>query len=167
MDIGGIYVVSGEVFAHLFGHSLGDGGDEDALVAFDALLDFFHQIVYLIGGGADFNDGIEEACGTYELFDDEASALLEFVFFGGSRDVYGLRGEALKFFEGEGAVVACGWESESVVDEVSLARLVASVHGSYLWDGLVALVYDEEKVFREKVEETVWALAFLTAVEVA
>ena len=61
-------VVAGEVF----GHALGEGGDEDAFVALGAVADFGEQVVDLAFDGADFDFGIDEAGGADDLLDDDA-----------------------------------------------------------------------------------------------
>jgi hypothetical protein len=61
-------VVAGEVL----GHALGEGGDEDALVAFGAVADFGEKVVDLAFDGANFDLGIDEAGGADDLLDDDA-----------------------------------------------------------------------------------------------
>ena len=61
-------VVAGEVL----GHALGEGGDEDALVALGAVADLGEQVVDLAFDGADFDFGIDEAGGADDLLDDDA-----------------------------------------------------------------------------------------------
>ena len=76
-------------------------------------------------------------------------------------------GEFAKLLKFERAVVERGGESETVVDQTLFARAVAAVHRADLWHADVALVDDEQKVFWEKVEQTVGAHARLATVEVA
>ena len=61
-------VVAGEIL----GHALGEGGDEDALVALGAVADFGEEIVDLAFDGTDFDFGIDEAGGANDLLDDDS-----------------------------------------------------------------------------------------------
>ncbi len=62
----------GVVVGEVFGHALGEGGDEDALVALGAVADFGEQVVDLAFDGADFDLRVDEAGGADDLFDDDA-----------------------------------------------------------------------------------------------
>ncbi len=145
-------VVAGEVF----GHALGERGDEHALVAFGAVANLGEQIVDLAFDGADFDLGIDEAGGADDLLDDDAGGLGELVRAGRGGDVDGLVDAVLELLELERAVVARGGQAETVVDEVLLAALVAVPHAVHLRNGGVALV-DEERGSRAGNSRAAWA----------
>ncbi len=68
-------VVAGEVF----GHALGESGDEDALIFCGAVADLGEEIVDLAFDGADFDYRIDEAGGADNLFDDDTGGFGELV----------------------------------------------------------------------------------------
>ncbi len=80
-------VVAGEVF----GHALGEGGDEDALVVFAARsrISASRSSIWPLTGRIS-TCGIDEAGGADDLFDDYAGGLGEFVGAGRGGDVDGL-----------------------------------------------------------------------------
>ena len=63
-----------EVVGEVFGGAFGEGGDEDALAALDALAAEFDGFVDLAFEGFDGDDGVEEAGGADDLLDDEGFA---------------------------------------------------------------------------------------------
>jgi hypothetical protein len=156
-------VVAGEVF----GHALGEGGDEDALIFFGAVTDFGEEVVDLALDGANFYYRVDEAGGADDLFDDYSCGFGEFVRAGSGGDVDDLAGAGFELFEAKGAVVHCGWEAEAVVYEVLFAAAVAVPHAVELRDGDVGLVDEEEVVLGEVVEERGWGFAGEAAGEVA
>ncbi len=72
-----------EVFGEIFGHFLGERGDEYAVAAIDDGFDFGDGVIDLAHGGMDIEDGIEQAGGADDLFDDFAFGLFDFVVTGG------------------------------------------------------------------------------------
>ena len=132
-----------------------------------AVADLGEEVVDLAFDGADFDDGVDEAGGADDLFDDYAGGFGEFVGAGGGGDVDDLAGAGFELFEAEGAVVHGAGEAEAVVDEVLFAAAVAVPHAVELRDGDVGLVDEEEVVLGEVVEECGWGFAGETAGEVA
>ena len=157
----------GVVVGEVFGHALGEGGDEDALIFGGAVADLGEEVVDLTFDGPDFDGGVDEAGGSDDLLDDDAGGFGEFVWAGSGGDVDDLSGAGLELLEAEGAVVHGGGETEAVVDEVLLAGAVAVPHAVELGDGDVGLVDEDEEVFWEVVEQGGWGLAGEAAGEVA
>jgi len=62
-------------------------------------------------------------------------------------------------------VVVGAGQAEAIVDQALLAGSVAIIHGSKLGQGLVALVYNQQKVVGKIVQKAVWRLARQAAVE--
>jgi len=156
-----------EELGELLGHALGEGGDEGALAALDAQLDFLHEVVDLVVGGAHLDGRVEQAGGADDLVDDNAFGAHQLVVGGRGADVNGLRRQGFELVEGERTVVAGGRQAEAVLDEVLLAGAVAAIHGPDLRDGDVALVDHQEEVLGEEVEQAVGTRPGGTAVEVA
>ena len=156
-------VVAGEVF----GHALGEGGDQDALVFCGAVADLGEEVVDLAFDGTDLDDGVNEASGANDLFDDDASGFGELIGARGGGDVYDLAGADFELIEFERAVVHGGGQAEAVVDEVLLAAAVAVPHAVELGDSDVGLVDEKEVVLGEVVEEGGRGLAGQTGGEVA
>ena len=76
-------------------------------------------------------------------------------------------GHLLKLLKAQRAVVEGGLEAEAVVHQVGLARLVATIHGTDLRHGHMALVDDGEEVVGKEVQQAERTHAGLTPVEVA
>ena len=69
----------GVVVGGVFGHVLGERGDEEALVVGRAVPDLGEEVVDLVFAGADFYLGVNEAGGADDLFYDDASSVGELV----------------------------------------------------------------------------------------
>ena len=67
----------GHVLGELFGVALGEGGDKAPLPGRDALADLPKQVVDLTVDRAYLNDGVEQAGGADELFDDLLDAFVQ------------------------------------------------------------------------------------------
>ena len=156
----------GQVGREFLGHLLGEGGDEDALVAFDAQTHLFEEIIDLSLGGFDDDERIDEARRTNDLLDHPVRAF-ELVGTRRRGEVDGLADALRELVPLEGTVVHRGGQAESVVDEGALARHVAFEHRADLWDGHVGLVDDEQEVVREVVQQRVRGCAGASPVNVA
>ena len=167
MDVAAADAVAGEVAVQFFGHALGEGGHQHALVHLGPLADFFHEVVYLVLGGAYLDGRIQQAGGAYDLFHHQTFGLLQLII--GRRGAYinCLARDGLEFVEGEGAVVAGGGQAEAILHQRFLAGMVSAVHGADLGEGDVALINEYQEVVGEVVYEGEGPLAGLTAVEVA
>src|SRR5690606_15552010 len=73
-----------QVVAEVLGHLLGEGGDEDPLVALDALVDLADEVVDLALGRAHDDLGVDQPGGADDLLDDRGGDL-ELVGAGGGR----------------------------------------------------------------------------------
>ena len=167
MHIGCADVESLEVIAQFFGHTLRQRGHQGALAALDAQLYLLDQVIDLTLGGAHDNLRIEQACRADELFGDNAFTLVELIVGGGSAHIDGLVGHHLKFLKTQGSVVQCRFESESIVHQIGLAGLVATVHGAYLRHSDMALINDGEEVIGEIIQQAERPHAGPAAVKVA
>ena len=134
---------------------------------FDALLDFFHEVVHLMAGGTHFNGRIEQTGRTYHLFGHNTFRAFQLVFCRSGGNVNGLGRQCLEFFEAERAVVFGRRQTETVFDQIGLSGQIAAVHRPYLRHGDVTFVDDEQKILREEVQEAVGTRARRSAVEVA
>ena len=156
-----------EVVGEVFGHFLGEGGDEDAFVFSGAGADFADKVVDLAGSGFDGDFGVDEPGGADDLFDVFAAGGCEFVAAGGGGHVDGLANAFFEFFPGEGPVVEGGGEAEAEFHQVAFPGHVSFEHGTNLGDGDVGFVDDGEEVVGEIVEEGGGGAAGGSAVEVA
>ena len=144
----------GQVGGQFLGHLLGEGGDEDALVTFDAQPHLFEEVIDLSLGGLDNDERIDETRRANNLLDHAVRAL-ELVGAGGRGEVHGLADALGELVPLERTVVHRGGQTESVVDEGALTRHIAFEHRADLWDGHVGLVDDEQEVVREVVQQRV------------
>ena len=167
VDVGRLDFEVEEVVVELLGHALGEGGDEGALVALYAQLDFFEKMVDLVHRRHHAYGRIEKARGAYDLLDHDALAALELIVGWSGAYEQCLARERLELVEGEGAVVERGREAEAVFHQVLLARAVAAVHGAYLRHRNMAFVDDGDEVLGKIIEKTEGSLALAASVEVA
>ena len=80
---------------------------------------------------------------------------------------YGTRHESLPLFELQRTVVDRGRQTEAVLYQILFAGIVASEHTVYLRYGNVAFVDEDEKIFREIVEDAKRTTAGRAVVEVS
>ena len=73
----------------------------------------------------------------------------------------------VKLIKTQRTVVESRGQAETVFHEVLLAGAVAAEHGIDLRHGDVALVNDHQVVLGEEVEQAIWFLAGLPAIEIA
>ena len=85
---------------------------------------------------------------------------------GGRREVHRLTDPVEEFLPFQRAVVHRAREPEAVIDQGSLTRHVPLVHRADLRHGVVGLVDDQQKIFREIVEQGVRCGTGLPAVDV-
>ena len=82
-------------------------------------------------------------------------AVLDFKFCRRCADVNDLVGHLHELVEIERPVVERAGQAETVIDQDALARTVAFVHSADLRDGGVRFIDDEQKIFREKIDQRV------------
>src|SRR6266478_2174192 len=149
----------GKIFRQILSHALGQGGDENALVALRAKANFLEEIVNLALHGADFHLRIDEASGANDLLDKDATGLRQFIWPRSGGNIESLIHAVLELFEGERAIVERRRHAEAVVHQGFLARAVAGVHSADLRDGLVGFVDEEQIILRHVIEQRGRSLA--------
>ena len=167
MDVGRVDAVLEQEGGEFFGHALGEGGDQRALVALQAEADFLHQVVNGIVRVAHLYLGVQQPRGADHLFDHDTFALVEFVVGWRSTDINGLGRHLAKLIKGQRAVVQGSGQAEAVVHKSRLARAVAAVHRANLGNAHVALVDDHQEILGEEVQQTVGTRAWLAAIKIA
>ena len=93
--------------------------------------------------------------------------MLQLVVARRGRDEDGISHVPLELLEAQRAVVKTAGQPKAVVDQALLSGPIAVVHGPQLGQGLVALIYHQQKVLREVVDQAVGGLSGPAAVEVA
>ena len=142
-------VVLGEVF----GHALGQGGDQHPLAFGQPGPDLPQEIVHLVGGGLDRDPGVHETGGAHDLLHDPAFGLLHFVGAGGGGDIDELPHPGLEFLKAQGAVVQGRGQAEAIVHQGLLAGPVAPEHPPELGNGDVGLVDDHQGLPGQVIQE--------------
>ena len=64
-----------------------------------------------------------------------------------------------KFPKAERSVILCRWQTESIIYQCCLSRLIAVIHGSNLWNRLMRLVDHDQKIIRKIVNQCTWRLS--------
>ena len=96
-----------EVGGQFLSHAFGECGDEYTLILVDGFLNLVKQVVDLCDGRTYLHHGVKQACGPYDLFDNDAFGFLQFVLSRGGADVDGLASKVVELLIGEGTVVQC------------------------------------------------------------
>ncbi len=156
-----------QIFGEILGHLLGEDGEERAVALGGGQADFIDDVVHLIGGGADFDVGVDQPGGADDLFGKDAIGLLQLPRAGGGRDIDRLRAHGVPFLEAQGAVVHAARQAEAVFGEGRLAAQIAAIHGAELTDGDVGFVDKDQGVIGEVFEQRGGRLAGLAAREIA
>ncbi len=94
-----------EVFGKVFGHALGQGGDEHAHAARRDGFDFAEQIVHLLFGRTNYAGWIDQPRRADHLLDEGAARALHFPAAGRRRHEYGVRAHRFPFLEFQGTVI--------------------------------------------------------------
>jgi hypothetical protein len=156
----------GIVLRQVFGHALGERGDQHALIVLHAGADLAEQVVHLSLDGADLHRRVQQAGGADDLLHHHAGGLGEFVGARRGGDI-DLVDAVFEFLEGERAVIERARHAEAVGHQHLLARAVAMVHAVQLRDGLVAFVQKHEGVVGQVIEQGGRRFARQAAGEVA
>jgi len=126
-----------EVLREILGHPLSErGGDQDALVALDPLVDPFEEVLDLSRCLRHLHLRVDEVGRANDLFGDPVGGLALVVVARRRRNVERAVRLLLELLEGERAVVVRGREPEPVLDQRILSRFVALVLSLYLRDRL-------------------------------
>ena len=155
-----------EILRQLFGHALGQRGDEYPLSLLGPELYLVHKVVYLIFGRPHGDGRVHQTRRPDELLHDGPFALGKLVVGRRSAHVNGSTRQRFELAEGEGTVVLGRREPETVLHEALLAGTVAAVHGPYLRNGYMALVDDQQVVFRKVVQQAEGARPLLPSVQI-
>ena len=166
MDVTGSHSDVYEVCVQLFGHALGQRGNQHPLALIDRIFNLVQQIINLIGGGTHFNRRVQKSCGPHHLLDHYPTRLLQFIVRRGGAHVDGLPYQRLKLVELERTVIQGRRQPKTVLHEVDFAGTVAAIHGPDLWHRNVTFVNHQHKIVGEKVEDAERAHSRCALVEI-
>ena len=130
-------------------------------------MDFFDEVVHEVEFGAHFDGWVEQARRTNELFNYHTFSTFQFILSRGGGDIDGLWSQCFELFKTKGTIVKCGRKTEGVIDQILFATSVTSPHRFNLWNGLVALIDDEQVVVGKEIEKTIGTFAFLAPIKIA
>src|SRR5262249_48717234 len=153
VHVAAAYTYLAVVFGKIFGHALGERGDQDALAFFDAIADLVQQVVNLSLDRADFHFRIHQSGGPDDLLHNHARRFRQLIWPGRGRDINYLIYAFLELLEFQGTVVERRGQAEAVLDQVLFARAVAVPHAVQLRNGLVRLVDEHDEVARNVIEQ--------------
>ena len=141
-----------EMLCQILRHALGEGGDQNPLVASGPGGDLRRQVVDLAGDGAHLHPGVQQSRGADDLLHHLAGVGL-FILAGGGGDVHRLGKPLLKLLKPQGAVIEGAGQAEAVLHQALLAGVVAVIHGPDLGQGDVALVHEENEIIGKEVQQ--------------
>ena len=153
MQVGALHADFGVVFGKIFGHALGQGGDQNALVQLHAPADFMQQVVHLAFDGTHVDLRIDQASGPDDLLDNHAGRLGELIGPGRGGDIEHLVHAILELFKSERTIVHRAGQAEAIIHQHLFARAVAMIHALQLRDGLVAFVQEQQMIVGEIIEQ--------------
>src|SRR5690606_32532319 len=130
----------GHVFGQVFGHALGQRGDQNAVPLLDHGAAFGQQVVHLVFDRADLGDRIDQAGRADHLLDEDAAGAFQLPFARRRGHEDGLRPQAVPFAEAQRPVVDAGGQAEAVFGQRRLAPEVTAEHAADLRHGDVAFV---------------------------
>ena len=151
-----------QIGGQILRHTLGQRCDQHALLPLNPLVDLADQVVNLPLNRAHKYLRIDQTGRTNDLLDDLRRAA-GFKFRRCGADVDCLMNALLKFLKIQRAVVIGGRQAEAVVHEALFARRIAVVHRAHLRQRDVRLVYDQQKIIREIVDQRERCTARLSA----
>src|SRR5262245_6533674 len=141
------------VLGKVLGHPLGQRRDKDALVLLRARPNLMQQVIDLPAYGAHFNGWIREARRTDHLLDYNAAGLRQLIGPWRCGDIDQLVSTFFELLKREWPVVHCGGKTESVFDEVILARAIPVIHPAQLRHRLMAFVDEHQRILRQIIEK--------------
>ena len=141
------------VFGQVFGHALGQGGDQRAQAALRHAAHLIQQVIHLHLHGADFDLRIDKARGADHLFGKDAARLLQLPRRRGGRDEDRLRAHRIPFLELQRAVVHAGRQAEPVFGQGELAPVVALVHAADLRDRDMGFIGKNDGIVGDEFEQ--------------
>ena len=123
-----------EIVGQVFGHTLGQGGDQHAIAGGHGLLALGDQVVDLVVRWPDQARRIKQPGRADDLLGEDTAGALQLPRIGRGGDVDRLGAHGVPLFEFERAVVLTRRQAEAVVAERHLACAVALEHRADLGD---------------------------------
>ena len=141
------------ILRQIFRHPLGQGGDEDALIAGDAHSDFVEHVIHLPQYRTHLTRWVHQPCGPDHQFHHAAPFFFDLVLRRSGRGIDELLRHLLKLVKTQRAVVQRRGQPEAMLDQCFLAGAVTEVHPSDLRNRDMALVNDHERVLRQVADQ--------------
>ena len=146
------------IICQILCHPLSKRCNEDLVVLSYFLIDFSNQIINLSLYRTHFHLRIKKTGRTDYLLRPQK---LMFLLIGPRRRRYKhhLADLALKLFKIERPIVLCRRKTEPIVHQSGFSGLVSMVHPTDLWNRLVGLVNNHQKIIRKIIQKRVRRLA--------
>ena len=167
MDVAATNAHFCEIFLQLLGHPFGKSGNKHPFVHFGPFADFLKQVIHLIFHRTNLNRRVKQSGRPYNLLNHKAFRLLKLVVCRSCAHKYLLSCNLLEFIEFQRPVVRCSRESEPIVNQYALPRMVTTVHGTNLRQGNMALVDECNEILGEIVNQAERPHPFLPSVEIS
>ncbi|MNQ74103.1 hypothetical protein D3C85_888550 [compost metagenome] len=156
----------GQVVGQVFGHALGQGGDQHSLLDRHALGDFRQQVIDLGQRRANLDLRVDQTGRAYQLL-DHATGVFRLVIARRGRNENRLRADVLEFVEAHRPVIERGGQTETVFHQRLFTGAVALIHGADLRHADVGFVDHQQGVGRQVVKQGGRRLAGFTTGQVA
>ena len=156
-----------QISSQFLRHTLRQCRHQNTFVHSSTLCDLLHQIVDLVQRRTHLDNRIEQACRTDHLVHHDPFALFQFIVGRCRTHVNRQRSQRLELIKRQRTVIHRCRQTETIIHQILLTGIIASVHRPYLRDRHVALVNHQQKVFREIIEQTERPFTRLATVKIA
>ena len=150
----------------LFSHPLRQSRYQNPFIHSRPLGNLFHQIIYLIQGRAHFNNRIQQSSRTNYLIDNDTFTLFQFIVSRSRTHINRTRRQGFKLIKRQRTVIHCGWQTETIIHQILLTGIIATIHGTDLWNRHMALIHHQQEVFREIIQQTERTLTSFPTIEI-
>ena len=140
----------------VFGHALGQRGNQCPEACLSRLTAFIDAILHLIFNGLNLDWRVDESRWPDNLFGKHAARLFHFPTAGCCRNAHRLWAHNVPFVETQRPVVDAGRQAETIFGERQLAPMVTLCHRADLRHRLVAFVDEQQCIFRQIFKQGGW-----------
>ena len=152
-----------QVLGEVFGHLLGQSRDQDTIAHRDSLVHLIHQIVNLTLRWLNDDFRIHKTGWAHDLF-NHLRRNPEFVGTGCCRQEDTLIDPFDDFFKMQGSIITSARQAKTVIDQDVFTATVPSKLTVQLRNCNMAFIDDQQKVFREVIDQREWRFTWLATI---
>ena len=154
------------IIGQIFCHPLGQSGDQHLVFSFYFLADLPDQIINLSFHRTHRHLRIQKTGRPDDLFRSQ-QLMLRLIVSRCCRHEQHLIDLTLKFFKIQWTVILGRRQTESIVHQRVFPALVSKIHSADLWNGLVGLINDDQRIIGKIIHQRVRRLSRLQACQMS